>query len=229
MRNTSKYIVGALLVIFGILIIFGNNSIFDMTWIYRLTWPMIIIAIGFFFFLGYFTRRPYGTGFLVPAGIFLTLGITFLLGEMFSYGWVWPGFIMSPAVGLLLLYLFGDRSPGLLVPIGILMTISGTCLFAEIFNAWTIAWPGFILAPAVGLFLLYLTNGRQPGLLIPIFILTSIAMVFFSVFCMAQFAWLLKYVIGGILVLAGIGTIVRRPTKKDYYNGHDDYGGYSGH
>ncbi len=229
MRNTSKFIVGAILVIFGILMIFGNSGFFDMSWIFRLTWPMIIIALSFFFFLGYFAKRPYGTGLLVPAGIFLTLGITFLLGEAFSYDWTWPGFIMAPAVGLLLLYLFGEKSPGLLVPIGIILTVAGTCLFAQMFDAWAIAWPGFILSPAVGLFLLYLTNGRQPGLLIPIFILTSISVVFFSVFCMARFAGILKYLLGGGLILAGLGTIMRKPAKKNYQDHRDDYGGYSGH
>lgn len=74
-------------------------------------------------------KRPYGAGLLVPAGILFTLGVTFLLGEVFSYSLIWPAFIASPAVGLLLLYLFGDRSPGLLVPIGILFTIAGTCFF----------------------------------------------------------------------------------------------------
>jgi hypothetical protein len=229
MRNTSKYILGAILVIIGILMIFGNSGIFDLSWIVGVTWPMIIIAIAFFFFLAYFARRPYGTGFLVPGGIFLTLGITFMLGELFSYGWVWPGFIMAPAVGLLFLYLFGNRSPGLLVPVGILMTIAGTCLFGQVFNAWDIAWPGFVLSPAVGLFLLYLTNGRQPGLLVPIFILTAISMLFFSLFCMERFAGVLKYIFGGVFVLVGLGTIMRKPAPKDYYNRHDDYGGYSGH
>ncbi|MCX7773758.1 MAG: hypothetical protein N2376_11670 [Clostridia bacterium] len=229
MRNSSgKFIMGAVLVIFGILMIFGNIGIFDMSWIFRLTWPMIILAFSFFFFLGYFTKRPYGTGLLVPAGIFLTLGVTFLLGEAFSYHLVWPGFIAAPAVGLLLLYAFGQRSAGLLVPIGILLTIAGTCLFASMFNAWDIAWPGFVMAPAVGLFLLYLTGKHEPGLLIPIFILTAISVTFFSIFCLGRFAESIKYILGGVLVLAGLATILRKPAPKNGYDHHDDYGGTPG-
>ena len=227
MKNASNLIVGAVLVIFGILVIFGNIGFFDMSWIFRLTFPMIILAISFFFFLGYFASRPYGVGLLVPAGIFLALGITFLIGETFSYRFIWPGFIAAPAIGLLLLYLFGSRSPGLLVPVGILLTVAGTCLLGEVFHIWGIVWPGFILSPAVGLFLLYINGKRQSGLLIPIFILTSISVIFFSVSSLGHFAGIFKYIAGGALILAGLGTIVRKP-KADCYNNHDDYGGYSG-
>jgi len=136
MKNNSKHILGAILVIIGILTISGNIGILTLNWLANLTWPMMFVAIGFFFFLGYLSRRPFGTGYLVPAGIFLTLGVAFLLGEILTYRLVWPLFIASPAVGLLLLYLFGSRSPGLLVPIGILFTIAGTCFLSELFNLW---------------------------------------------------------------------------------------------
>ncbi|HBR01274.1 MAG TPA: hypothetical protein DD738_01525 [Ruminiclostridium sp.] len=219
MRNRSKYVTGAILVIFGILIISGNLGFFDISWIFRLTWPMIVIGISFLFFLGYFTRRPYGAGLLVPAGILLTVGITLLLGETFSYEWVWPGFIAAPAVGLWLLYTFGDRAPGLLVPIGILLTTAGICLFATVFNAWDIVWPGFIMAPAIGLFLLYLAGNREPGLLIPVFILTSISVLLFSIFCLGRFAWTFKYIAGGALVFAGLATILKKPGDSNH-NGY---------
>ncbi len=224
MKNSKKYVLGAILVIFGILMIFGEFGFLDMSWIFRLTWPMIFIAISFIFFLSYFTKRPYGTGFLVPAGIFLTLGATFLLGETFSYELVWPGFIAAPAVGLFLLYLFGERSPGLLVPIGVLMTVAGTCLLGSWFNIWDIVWPGFIMAPAIGLFLLYLGGKHEPALLIPIFILTAISVTFFSIFGLSRFAESLKYIAGGVLVLAGLATILKKPANRDRYDHPDDYG-----
>ncbi len=224
MKNSSKYIIGAVLVIFGILAIFGDIGFLNLSWIFRLTWPSIIIMISLFFFLGYFTKRPNGTGLLVPAGILLTIGATLFIGEMFPslYGYIWPAFIASPAVGLLLLYLFGDRSPGLLVPIGILLTVAATCFFSGLLDLWGILWPGFILAPAVGLFLLYLTDGRKPGLLIPIFILAGISIVFFSIFMLGYFGRYFKYIAGGALILAGISTILKRPVHKDYDN-HRNY------
>lgn len=225
MRNSSKYVMGAILVIIGILMIFGNIGFLDMSWVFRLTWPMIIIALSFLFFLGYFAKRPYGVGMLVPAGILLTVGVTFLLGETFSYDLIWPGFIAAPAVGLLLLYVFGERSPGILVPIGVLLTVAGVCSFASLFNAWDIAWPGFIMAPAVGLFLLYLAGNREPGLLIPIFILTAVSVTFFSIFSLGRFAWAMKYIAGGVLIFAGLLTIFKKPVPQNRYDNHDDYTG----
>lgn len=219
MRNNSKYIVGAVLVIFGILAIFGDIGFLSLSWIFRLTWPTIIIMISFFFFLGYFTRRPQCAGFLVPAGTLFTIGATLLVGRMFPflYSYIWPAFIAAPAVGLLLLYLFGDRSPGLLVPVGILMTITATCFFSQLFNLWGILWPGFIMAPAVGLFLLYIAgDDRKPGLLIPIFVLGGISMVFFSIFTLGSFGRYFKYIAGGVLIIAGIVTIIKKPVPRDY-------------
>ncbi len=224
MKTSNKYVMGAILVIIGILMIFGNIGFLDLSWIFRLTWPMIFIAVSAFFFLGYFAKRPDGAGLLVPAGIFLTLGATFFLGEAFSYDLVWPGFIASTAVGLLLLYVFGDRSPGLLVPIGVLMTVTITCLLGSWFNIWDIVWPGFIMAPAVGLFLLYLGGKHESGLLIPIFILTAISVTFFSIFSLSRFAESLKYIGGGVLILAGLVTILKKPGNRGQYNHHDDYG-----
>ena len=216
MKNNSKHILGAILVIIGILTISGNIGILTLNWLANLTWPMMFVAIGFFFFLGYLSRRPFGTGYLVPAGIFLTLGVAFLLGEILTYRLVWPLFIASPAVGLLLLYLFGSRSPGLLVPIGILFTIAGTCFLSELFNLWGVLWPGFIIAPAVGLFLLYIAGNRDPGLLIPVFILTGIAVIFFSIGTIRVFGRYFKYIAGGALIIAGISTILKKPSSKKY-------------
>ena len=51
MKNSSKYILGAILVIIGILTISGNIGILSFSWLLNLTWPMLFIAISFFFFL----------------------------------------------------------------------------------------------------------------------------------------------------------------------------------
>ncbi len=277
MRNSFKYLIGAFLVVIGVLILFGSIEL-NLSWIFRLTWPTIVIGISFLFFLGYYAKRPYGTGFLVPAGLFFTIGVTFLIGEAFSYSIVWPGFIAAPAVGLLLLYIFGDRSPGLLVPIGILLTVAGVsffaelfnswdlvwpgiiaapaigllllymkggrspgllvpigillsiaglCSFAEMFNAWSIVWPGFIMAPAVGLFLLYVAGNRDSNLLVPIFILSAISVTLFSLFCLGHLLWAFRYLIGGILIFTGLATIIKRPSRNNYYDSSDGYGNYN--
>lgn len=218
-----KYLIGVLLILFGGVMIFGNMGIFNLSWLFRLSWPMIILMISGFFFLGYASRRPYGAGMLVPAGILLTVGITCLLGEIFGYRLMWPGFVASPAIGLLLLYWCGSRSGGLLVPIGTLLTFASIFFISELFNIWAITWPGFILAPAVGLFLLYLAgNQNNSALLVPIFILTAISLTMFTLFSFRRFADVAKYIFGGILILGGIITILNKPARKDSYDHNDN-------
>jgi len=222
--NGRKYTVGLLLILVGIAMILGNIGIIDMSWMFRLSWPLIILIISGFFFMGYMSRRPYGTGLLVPAGILFTIGVTTLIGEIFGYRLVWPGFILAPALGLFLLYWFGSRSAGLLVPVGILATISSICFVSELFNIWSITWPGFILAPAVGLFLLYLAdNQNNSALLVPIFILTSISVILFALFSFGRIAEMIKYLFGGVLILGGILMILGKP--RDAHN-HDDQSTY---
>ncbi|NLW02170.1 MAG: hypothetical protein GX027_02760 [Clostridiaceae bacterium] len=223
--NNRKYVAGVLLVLLGIVIIIGNVGLFNMSWLFRLSWPMIILMISGFFFLGFASRRPYGTGLLVPAGFFLVLGVTFILGEIFGYRLLWPGFVAAPAIGLLLLYLYGSRSSGLLVPVGVLLSIASICFISELFGIWRVTWPGFILAPAVGLFLMYLADGhKNSALLIPIFILTFVSMVAFTftLFSFRGFMDMVKYLFGGVLILGGIITLLGRPARRDQYN-HDDH------
>lgn len=215
MKSSMKYVWGAALIIFGILVLFGRIG-FLTSLLFSLTWPMIIIGFSLLFFIGYMSKRPRGVGLLVPGGIFFTIGMVLLIGELISYRLVWPGFIASPAVGLLLLYIFGDRSPGLLVPIGTLFTVAGTCFFAQLLGLWAVLWPGFIMAPAVGLFLLYLTDTSKSGLLIPVFILTGISAVFFTIFALGTIGKYLKYIVGAVLVIVGIKMIIKKPSANGY-------------
>jgi hypothetical protein len=227
MKRSVKYILGAFLIILGILFITGEIGFPSLSRLVNNTWPLLFIGGSFLFFMGYLgNRRPDNAGLLVPAGIFLVMGLTFLFGEIFSYRIIWPGFIAAPAVGLLLLYIFGGRKPGILVPVGILLTITGICFFSELFNAWDILWPGFILAPAVGLMLLYIAGDREPGLLIPIFILTGISLTLFTVFSLGRFIWLIKYFIGGIFIVGGMFTIIKKPSSKRYSDTEKNYGAY---
>lgn len=219
---------GAILLLIGVAIILGNVQIFDLSWLAQFTWPTILIIISLFFFAGATTRKPDSVGMLVPGGIIFTIGATLLFGQLLGFDLIWPAFIAAPAVGLLLLYLFGNREPGLLVPIGILLTVAGTCFVSQLFDIWGIMWPGFIMAPAVGLFLLYLSGNQSNGLLIPVFILTGISVVFFTVFSLGRFAEMSKYIIGGVLVLGGLATIFKRPNHKGHYHGPNNYDDYSG-
>ncbi|MFD0959189.1 hypothetical protein [Paenibacillus chungangensis] len=130
------------------------------------------------------------------AGVFLLLlGIALLLnqgrdfgpGHIFAY--FWPSLFVLP-VGLFMHWLYfsytGRRGVGLLIPGGILLTVGFVCQIAMLFNNWEYMWPGFILAPAIGLLEFYWFGGRQRALLIPISILTAISLLFFAVFTLGS-------------------------------------------
>lgn len=67
-------------------------------------------------------------------------------------------------------------------PRGILFTVGLVCQLSTLFDSWQYLWPGFILAPAVGLFEFYWFGNRNKYLLIPINILTVLSLLFFAVF-----------------------------------------------
>ncbi|HEU4962814.1 MAG TPA: hypothetical protein VFV52_03005 [Bacilli bacterium] len=73
-------------------------------------------------------------------------------------------------------------------------------------------WPFFLNGPAVGLFELYLFGYRQPGLLIPVVVLTVIALVFLGINLLSG---LLGGGIGVGLVLLGVYLVFGRSKKRD--------------
>lgn len=114
--------------------------------------------------------------------IFILLGIVGILGyffdfHLFSMAKLWPLFLLIPGLAFEVAYFSTKSNAGLLVPGGILITLGSVFLFNTYTN-WHFAgctWPFYVLAPAVGLFQLYLFGGRNSGLLIPVLILTLVA------------------------------------------------------
>jgi len=192
------------------------------------TGPIVLFVLAFFFAAGFLSKGPSSAGLLVPAGILAGVGVTLLLGTTFHLmEYVWPGFVLSPALGLLLLYLFSEKhSPGLLVPIGVLLTVGATSFIATVFRAWAIMWPGYILSPAIGLLLLFLFSERHnKGLLIPIGILGGIsAFGFFGTFLSGNFSYG-RYGFAGVLILVGLLAIFKKSDNdkhhsKNWYKRH---------
>jgi hypothetical protein len=103
------------------------------------------------------------------------LDIGFLAGRFWA-----TLFLILP--GLLFHYSYfakGRKDAGLLVPGGILFVVGLTCQLSVLFDVWSVLWPGFILAVAVGLYELYLFGNRDKGLLIPVGILGGLSAIFF--------------------------------------------------
>jgi hypothetical protein len=76
----------------------------------------------------------------------------------------------------------------------------------------------FIFAVAVGLFQLYLFSGRPKGLLIPVFILTAVAGISFSILVLNGFVSFINYSLIAPIALIVIGAFIifGNQEKKSY-------------
>lgn len=115
--------------------------------------------------------------------IFIVVGLLGIWGHFFGFkflnpGVLWPLAVLIPGVLFEISFFSSKSTPGVLVPGGILTTL-GLLFFFEIATNWHFSeytWPVYILAPAIGLFQLYLfSKPRQSALLIPVGILTLVA------------------------------------------------------
>lgn len=116
--------------------------------------------------------------------IIIVIGIIGLLNQIFGlhiieHISVGPIIILGLGLWFEYMYFSRRRNPGLLVPGGILTTIGCIEIFnmctGYFFSGYTDAF--YVLAPAIGLFQLYLFGKQSKGLLIPVGILTTVAAV----------------------------------------------------
>ncbi|MFC4779086.1 hypothetical protein ACFO9Q_20025 [Paenibacillus sp. GCM10023252] len=125
---------------------------------------------------------------LLGAVLLLNKGADFGVGHIFEL--FWPTLFVIP-VGLLLHWLYfsmtGRKGVGLLVAGGTVLVAGVVSQIAMLTGKWEVMWPGFILAPAVGLLELYWFGTRNRWLLIPINILTVLSLLFFIVFSISSF------------------------------------------
>lgn len=120
----------------------------------------------------------------------------------------WLIFIWIPA--LLMEYNAFKGPRGLFVPGGILITIALALTLGLMFEDFYVGggWALFVLAPAVGLFQLYLANGFKPkGLLIPVGVLAAIVAV--SLVPTGFSKWIVVLV-GVVLITLGVVVLLRK-------------------
>lgn len=126
-------IFGYILIFIGILFILKLFNIvkFEISFwsiigtIFACFWPLVLIFPGLMIHYKYFRGDTSDSGILIPGGIFLGVGLTCQVGMLFGI-WhiVWPGFILSVAIGLFEFYFFGGKNKGILIPVGILSFLS---------------------------------------------------------------------------------------------------------
>ncbi|CAH0119503.1 MULTISPECIES: hypothetical protein [unclassified Paenibacillus] len=126
---------------------------------------------------------------LVLFGVFLFLNRGIEFGPGTIIGYFWPSmFVLPLAIFFHWMYfsVTNRRGSGLLIPGGILFTVGVVCQISMLYDNWGSMWPGFILAPAVGLFEFYWFGNRNKWLLIPIAILSTLSILFFAVFSLGS-------------------------------------------
>lgn len=124
MRNSGSLTFGISLVMIGTVIFLNTIHIINLSW--NLIWPIFILGFGIMLHLQFMIGSKKNSEILVPAGIFTTYGLLFYICILLGWhmmNFLWPLFIMGPAVGLLEMYLFGKHEKALLIPVSILSII----------------------------------------------------------------------------------------------------------
>lgn len=152
-------------------------------------------------------------------GIFLILvGGLLLAGRIFNFDYVdwehlWPLFVLIIGLSFEAGYFLSGRGPGLLVPGGIITTIS-LLFFFETFTNWEysdVTWPIYILSVSIGLYQLYIFDGRKRGVLTAATVLAVIFIISASfTFTDRIFPWFsTTYVFPAIIILLGIYILLK--------------------
>jgi len=163
-------------------------------------------------------------GSVIWGMLFILLGCSLVADRIFDLDLFnaykfWPTFVIVPGLIFEFSYFATKKAPGILVPGGIL-TVLGILFYFESFTYWSYSeytWPIYLLAVAIGLFQLYLFSGRNKGILVPVFILTTIAGIAFA--CMFLNLASQSYnlgIIGGVLFIAlGVFALYKGTTSKN--------------
>ncbi|QAY67639.1 hypothetical protein [Paenibacillus protaetiae] len=165
-------------------------------------------------------KRSILASFLILLGVCLMLAKGDSLNPGQMIGLFWPTLFVIPLslfFHWLYFFMLAPKGSGVLIPGGVLMTTGVVCQIAMLMGNWEYMWPGFILAPAVGLFEFYWFGPRNKWLLIPINILTILSLLFFALFSLGTlFNQLMgggKTIAAAVLILAG--ALVLFSKKKD--------------
>lgn len=172
--------------------------------------------------MGNGTSRP-----VVPGLVLIVLGVLFLLSNFGAFDldwetlWTWVIILLGAIfwIGFLL-----DRSKdGLIMP-GTILLVVGIVFNVSARSDWGMMedlWPFFILAPALGFYLMYLLGKRDRGVLVPAIILTIIGLVF-----LMGTSSILRWL--GPLIMIGIGALILVARGKGDGGGHNIGGGRAG-
>jgi len=155
--NRNNQFMGYLLITFGVLFLIGKLANFSLVTF----WPIFLLLPGIAFHLFYLLyQKP---GLLIPGGILTTYGLLFFFSEFTTYRWMeylWPVFILGPAIGLFEFYLLGGRKNGVLIAAVILFIVGGTFLCISLISTFIPYLLSLVLIVS-GLYLLFGKRTKQ--------------------------------------------------------------------
>lgn len=159
--TSNRYSMGWIIVIVGIALLLGKLGFFSF--LGRLFWPIFVLAPGLLLHYLFF-RRVLPSGVLIPAGILTTYSLLFFFCNLFGWAamsYMWPVFILGPAIGLYECYIF-DRDQ----PRGVL--IASLILGATAFICWSMmllftigVYVIALILIAVGLYMIFVRTSRS--------------------------------------------------------------------
>jgi hypothetical protein len=157
------------------------------------------------------------TPMIISGSALVLLGVVFLLNGFvpsLSVSRLWPLFMLIPVVFFISpLIENGKKASGVLIP-GTILTFLTVYFLVMNYTGWqyaTATWPVYLLAPALGLFVFYLFNKEQKGVLVPVGILTVLAVIFFGTTLNNNYATAVCFIALGVLVL--VGSFRKKKTK----------------
>jgi len=154
----TTMIIGAILILLGLLFLGPSFGLFTL----ETMWPAILLLLGIGFFAGYFAA-PKIYGFLMPGSILVISSIPFFMctfsGDWLQMATLWPVFILSVAVGFLLMYFIGKREKGLLL--AALILLGGGIIAFLLFNYIKFIFPIVFIAGGLILISISLRVGKK--------------------------------------------------------------------
>ncbi len=142
---------------------------------------------------------------LIPGIVLIALGLFFFAVNLLHVDMqdIWPLVLLLPAAIFFSAFLRDRRQIGFLMPATMLTVYAALFFVCQLYD-WNLMarlWPTFILAPGLGLFAMYVSGRRDPGLLIPAVILTGISAIFFVMMNGFPEYWPAILILIGVIIL----------------------------
>jgi uncharacterized membrane protein HdeD (DUF308 family) len=201
----SGLVLGGLLIIFGVLALVETMLDLD-AWV----WVALLVVGGIAVYAVYAMDRTEKWMLIISYAMLAVAGLVALLAlELLADPYVATYVLLSIALPFFVAFLYDRSRWGLLIPAYVLLVIGIMVPLLELGVLDDLMVPAYVLfSIAIPFFVVYLRNSKNWWALIPGGILAVIALSFL----IAEAA--VEYVFGAVLILAGIVIVFRQFTKK---------------